>query len=58
MILPLAGRGRAALKGPAGGEPEAPDVCPDCGELAVTRQGAALVCVACGAGGDRFGKGG
>ena len=56
VILPLAGRGRAALKGPAGGA-EAPDVCPECGELAVARKGSMLVCQACGAGGDRFGKG-
>ena len=46
IVLPIAGRERPAL----GGRPdEAPDVCAECGELAVRRKGAGLVCQSCGA---------
>jgi ribonucleoside-diphosphate reductase alpha chain len=46
IVLPVGGRERA-LKSPA--LPQAPpDMCPDCGELALVRRGAALVCQACG----------
>ncbi|MEI9963568.1 MAG: hypothetical protein WDM92_01470 [Caulobacteraceae bacterium] len=47
IVLPVGGRGRGAAA--ARGEAEAPDVCAECGELAVVRQGARLACEACGA---------
>ena len=45
IILPVGGRER-----PSGGarSEEAPDVCADCGELAVRRKNGGLVCEACG----------
>jgi ribonucleoside-diphosphate reductase alpha chain len=46
IVLPIAGRERPALGGRAD---EAPDVCADCGELAVRRKGSSLVCESCGA---------
>ncbi len=46
IVLPLSGRDRQS---PGGRSEEAPDVCADCGELAVRRRGSALVCDSCGA---------
>ncbi len=46
IILPVSGRDRQS---PASRSEEAPDVCADCGELAVRRKGGGLVCEACGA---------
>ena len=46
IVLPIAGRERPAL---GGRSEEAPDVCADCGELAVRRKGGGLVCESCGA---------
>jgi ribonucleoside-diphosphate reductase alpha chain len=46
IVLPVGQRSRG--KRDAVGE-EAPDVCPECGELALARQGGRLVCQACGA---------
>ncbi len=46
IVLPVGGRDRQSQ---AGRTDEAPDVCADCGELAVRRKGAALVCESCGA---------
>ena len=45
IVLPVAGRDRPALSGRS---EEAPDVCADCGELAVRRKGSGLVCESCG----------
>ena len=46
IVLPVGGRNR---QNPGGRTEEAPDVCADCGELAVRRKGAGLVCESCGA---------
>jgi ribonucleoside-diphosphate reductase alpha chain len=46
IVLPLGGRGRS---GPAPLPDAQPDVCPECGELAVSLVGSELVCRACGA---------
>ena len=45
IVLPVGGRGRGPNETLAN---EAPDVCADCGELAVRRKGSGLVCEACG----------
>ena len=45
IVLPVAGRERPAL---GGSSEEAPDVCAECGELAVRRKGAGFVCESCG----------
>lgn len=47
IVLPLGGRDRA--RRPPAAEDSAPDVCAECGELAVVRSGAGLACEACGA---------
>ena len=46
IVLPVGGRDRQS---PGGRTDDAPDVCADCGELAVRRKGAGLVCESCGA---------
>ncbi len=46
IVLPVAGRDRP---GAGGRSNEAPDVCAECGELALSRKGSGLVCEACGA---------
>ena len=46
LIVLSSARDRARA---GGAGDEAPDVCAECGELSVTRRGAALVCTACGA---------
>ena len=46
IVLPVGGRDRQS---PQGRPDEAPDVCADCGELAVRRKGSGLVCESCGA---------
>ena len=43
IVLPLRDR-----QAPAGRLEEAPDVCAECGELAVRRKGACLICESCG----------
>jgi ribonucleoside-diphosphate reductase alpha chain len=48
VFLPLPGR-----PGAASAESMVPDVCPDCGNLAVVRRGAGRICEACGAGDER-----
>jgi len=45
----------AAREGSAGGGPAAADVCPACGDLALVRKGASLVCQTCG---ERAGRAG
>ncbi len=45
IILPVGGRDRQS---PAGRTDDAPDVCADCGALAVRRKGSGLVCESCG----------
>ena len=45
IVLPVVARDRPTL---AGRSEEAPDVCADCGELAVRRKGSGLVCESCG----------
>jgi ribonucleoside-diphosphate reductase alpha chain len=53
VVLPFGGRDKGR-KGPP--RPDAaPDVCAECGELAVTRSGAGLACEACGAPAGRTG---
>ena len=49
VFLPVASR----VSGPA--RPEAADVCADCGDVAVVRKGASLICETCGARAGRFG---
>jgi ribonucleoside-diphosphate reductase alpha chain len=51
VFLPTGARSRPA-EASAGGEH---DVCPACGDLALTRQGARLVCETCGAAPERLG---
>ena len=46
IVLPVGGRDRQS---PQGRTDEAPDVCADCGALAVRRKGSGLVCESCGA---------
>ena len=52
IILPIGQRGRGK---PGAAGDDAPDVCADCGELAVRRRGSALVCESCGAVAGRSG---
>jgi ribonucleoside-diphosphate reductase alpha chain len=46
IVLPIGGREKSPRGALAN---DAPDVCADCGELAVRRKGSGLVCEACGA---------
>jgi ribonucleoside-diphosphate reductase alpha chain len=46
VVLPIGGREKSP-RGPLAND--VPDVCADCGELAVRRKGSGLVCEACGA---------
>jgi hypothetical protein len=52
IVLPVGPQRRSR---PGAARDDAPDVCADCGELAVRRHGSGFVCDSCGAPAGRFG---